>query len=202
MAGNLYNSPADVLNGALVKIGVKNLTGSLYDGSTEAQMGVALYGQLRDTMLREGDFGFAQRSLNLTLLKRAPDNYLSGWTSAYPPPGWSFEYAYPDDCLKVRSVKQAPIFVQNADPQYNAFSISNDNYLAPPQRVILTNVGNALLNYTGRVTDPLLWSVDFTEAFVDGLADALVVALGQPQEKQGTETDKQASEVAAASTQG
>lgn len=202
MAGNIYNSPADVANGALVKIGVKNLVGSLYDGSDAAQLILSLYGQIRDKMLRESDYGFAQRSLNLTLLKMAPDNYLFGWTSAYPPPGWTYEYAYPDDCLKVRSIKQAPIFVQNADPQYNAFSISNDNYLAPPQRVILTNVGSALLNYTARVTDPLLWSVDFTEAFVDDLADALVVALGQPQEKQATETDKQASEVAAASTQG
>lgn len=202
MAGNLYNSPADVANGALVKIGYKNLVGSLYDGSDASQLILALYGQMRDDMLRETDYGFAQRSINLTILKTAPANYLMGWTSAYPPPGWSYEYAYPDDCLKVRSIKQAPIFVQNADPQYNAFSISNDNYLVPPGRVILTNVQNALLNYTGRVTDPLQWSVDFTEAFVDALADALVVALGQAQEKQGTEADKQASEVAAASMQG
>lgn len=202
MAGNILNSAADIVNDSLVKIGYKNQIASLYDGSEVAQAALAIYGQTRDSLLRETDYGFAQRSINLTVLKTAPANYLFGWTSAYPPPGWSYEYAYPDDCLKVRSIKQAPIFVQNADPQYNAFSISNDNYLVPPVRVILTNVANALLNYTGRVTDPTQWSVDFSEAFANAFADALVVGFGQAQEKQGTETDKQASEVAAASMQG
>lgn len=199
---NILNSAADIVNDALVKIGQKNLVASLYEGSMAAQLALAIYGQTRDDLLRKSDWGFAQRSVNLSLLKTAPADYLMGWTSANPPPGWSFEYAYPDDCLKVRSVKIAPIFVQNPDPQYNAFSIANDSYLVPPVRVILTNVPNALLNYTGRVTDPKQWSVDFSEAFADALGAALVPALGQVQEKQAADTEKQASMIEAATTQG
>ena len=130
-------------------------------------------------MLREGDWGFAQRDIALTPLKQAPAGGYMGqpWTPAYPMLPWLFEYVYPTDCLRVLSIKQTPIFVPNFDPQPNVFSVDNDNSFAPAQKVIVCNVPNAILCYTGRVTDPKTWEADFTEALVDALAKTFAAGL-------------------------
>jgi hypothetical protein len=75
----------------------------------------------------------------------------------------------PADCLKVRALKAAPIFVPNFDPQPHSFRIANDATYAPPRKVILCNVENAVLTYTGQVTDPTTWEPNFTEALVTAL---------------------------------
>ena len=87
-----------------------------------------------------------------------------------PPLPWLFEYAYNSDVLKVRSVKPVPLFVLNFDPQPNVFAVENDNYFNPPQKVILCNVPNALLVYTGQITDPTTYEADFIDALASKLA--------------------------------
>lgn len=181
---NVLSSPADLVNAALVKIGYRLQIGNLYDGSDAAQRALAIYGESRDAMLRENDWDFAQRSVVLTLLKSAPVSYVppTAWDPAtYPPLGWLYEYAYPDDCIKVRTVKPTLIFVPNFNPGPNAFSIANDDNYTPAKRVILSNVENAIGVYTGQVTDPLVWAVDFADAFVDRLSKDLATGLTGPQ---------------------
>lgn len=164
------SSPADILNLTLTRIGYKGpRVGTLYEGSAAAMLALDIYAQTRDEMLRDGDWGFAERNVNMTLLKQAPaggyfpPNQWDGTVN--PPPPFLFEYAYPDDCLKVRSVKQAPLFVMNFDPQPVVFAVENDKYFTPSRKVILCNVRDAQLVYTGQVTDPQLWETDFVEAF-------------------------------------
>lgn len=185
---NVLQNPADIINASLVRIGYGLQIASLYDGSKAAQKSLAIYGQTRDKMLRDGDWGFAQRSGFLTLLKTAPASYVPGVTdwdpTTNPPIPWKFEYAYLDDCLKVRAVKPTPIFLNNPDPQPYIFSIDNDSSYAPPQRVILCNVANAICVYTGQVTDPLTWPPDFTEALIDGLGKNLATGLATMQSAQ------------------
>jgi hypothetical protein len=175
------SSPADLVNVALRRIGYRLRVGNLYDGSEAANLALDIYGQTRDELMRQNDFGFAERSAALTLLKSAPaQGYIppTVWDSTYPPLPWAYEYAYPGDCLKVRSIIAAPLFLFNPDPTPNLFEIANDTANGTVQRVILANVPSAIAIYTGRVTDPASWDVDFTEAFAAALGERLVPLLG------------------------
>ena len=173
----VITSPSGMINLSLARIGKKQFIGSLYEGSEAAQVALRIYGETRDEMLRAYDWGFAERNTNLTLLKQAPiGGYFppNVWNPATnPPPPWAFEYGYPVDCLKVRSVKPVPMFVQNFDPQPNVFAVENDSNYTPAQKVILCNVPSAMLVYTGQITDPSTWEADF----IDGLAGKLGLRL-------------------------
>lgn len=178
-AGLVLNTPTDLINASLVQIGYKLLISNLYDGSAAAQKALAIYGQTRDDLLRQEDWDFAQRVVPLVLLKAAPANmtYLMPWTDQYPPPPWAFEYGYPDDMLKLRSVKATPIFNPPFDPQPNTYQLDNDNSFTPAKKVILCNVPDALAVYTAQVTDPTTWDASFTTALVDKLGERLAPAL-------------------------
>ncbi len=174
-------SPADMINLSLRRIGYKLRVGSLYDGSTAAKTALDVYAQTRDAVLVENDWDFAERNITMTLLKSAPvGGYVPPvvWNPATnPPPGFLYEYAYPSDCLKVRIVKNVPLFGLNFDPQPNAFYLANDNAFTPPQKVILCNLPNANLVYTGQVTDPATWDSGYVEALAAALGRRLVPSL-------------------------
>lgn len=173
-------SPEDVINLALVRIGYRGRVTNLYDGSTAANDALDIYAQTRDELLRQNDWGFAETTQVLTLLKSAPAAYIPplAWDPALnPPPPWRFEYLYPSNCLKVRAVKSVPLFVPNFDPQPNVWSIANDNNNNLRRRVILCNVAAAILVFTGQPTSPTLWDVDFIEALAAALGRRLAPAL-------------------------
>jgi len=191
-------TPADIVNAALIRIGIRDQVGSLYDGSEQARAAIAVYGQTRDNLLRSGDWSFAQGMVALTLLKSAPSAYVgaASWTQAdYPQLGYKFEYAYPDDALEVRAIRPTPIFVPEVDPSPYSFQIANDNAYTPAKRVILTNLADAIGVYTRRVTDPATWPPDFAEALIETLSRALApdpqVAAGVAAEARGTELKAQ-----------
>ena len=174
------SSPADVVNVTLQRIGYKLRVGSLYDGSKAANDALDIYAQTRDEVMRQDDWSFAERNVSMTLLKSAPvAGYIppTTWSTTYPPLPWLFEYAWPDDCLKVRAVKPVPLFLPEFDPQPCIFGLENDNSLTPPAKVILCNVPNAVLVYTGQVTDPANWEADFVEAICGALGRRLAPAL-------------------------
>lgn len=197
-------NPADVVNAALVKIGYQNLIGNLRDGSKAANKALTIYGETRDTMMRGGDWGFALRNVPLTLLKQAPANltYLTPWTDQYPPIPWQFEYDYPDDMLRLRSVKPTPVFIPDMDPQPYTWSIYNDTSYTPNKRVILCNAEAAIASYAARVTDPATWPNDFTSALIDMLGEALAAGLTTPAQEQLAAAEGQRDTQAARMVQG
>lgn len=181
-------NPADVVNAALVAMGWRNQVGSLWDGSDAAKLALAVYGQTRDALLRGSDWGFAQYTAPLTVLKIAPANYVppTSWNPTdYPPLPWAFEYAYPADCLQVRSLRATPLFVgPDFDPTPVLFQIANDDVDDVSKRTILANLQDAIATYTRRVTDPSLFSVDFADVLVEKLQETLGAALASLQESQ------------------
>lgn len=173
-------SPADLVNLSLRRIGYKLRVSSLFEGSFAARQILDIYAQTRDELLMKEEWDFAERNATMTLLKSAPPGgYIPPltWSNAYPPLAWLYEYAYPDDCLKVRAVKPVPLFIPNFDPQTYVFSVDNDNSLATPAKVILCNVTGAVLVYTGQITDPTGWEADFVEAFAAALARRIAPVL-------------------------
>jgi hypothetical protein len=174
-------SPADLCNLALVRMGYKLRIGSLFDGSTAAKKFLDVYSQTRDELLEVGDYDFSERTLALTLLKSAPQGgYFPpvNWDPTTNPPfGFAYEYAFPGDAIKIRSVKPPALFLINADPQPHSFKLANDGGYNPPQRVVLCNVGNAVATYTAQVTDPVTWNVTFCEALAAALERRTAAAL-------------------------
>ena len=198
-------TPADVVNLSLARIGYKKQVGSLYDGTLAARTALTIYSQTRDELLRSEDWGFAERNLSLTLLKQAPESgfYPPGvWNSSYPPIPWIYEYGYPLDCLKVRAIRPQPLFVMDFDPQPFVWSVQNDNSLPTPDKVILTNAENAILTYTGRLTNPADWEANFTEAFAAALARRLAPALAGLDAAKMEAADEQQAKSIADDTQG
>jgi len=177
------STPEDVVNVALRRLGARARVENMMDGSDQAKAALDLYGQTRDELMRQQDWGFAERTAYLSLLKTAPTvggvpTYVlpTSWNPATnPPPPWIYEYAYPSDCLKVRTLKVVSGTLPNFDPQPNIYEIANDSNYSPPRKVILTNTGDAMCVYTGRVTDPATWEADFTEAVAASIARRLAV---------------------------
>lgn len=176
-------SPADIVNLSLGRIGYRLRVASLYDGSEAATRALDLYAQTRDELLRQNDWAFAERQVTLTQLKTAPANYFDNpWNPVTMPPiGWLFEYAYPADALKIRSVVSPPSFLLDVSPKPNLFNVYNDNAGASPQKTIVCNIANAVAIYTGQVTNPAQMEPDFIEAFAAALARRLATLLADLQ---------------------
>ena len=172
-------SPADIVNDALTRIGYKDRVGSLYEGSKASKKALDIYAQTRDELLRTGEWPFARRDVIGILLKQAPPGgYVptQPWNpSTYPPLPWLFEYAFPDDCITVRAVRPQQIMVPNFAPRSHTFAIANDSN----ERVVLSQVANAVITYTGQITDPTDMAVDFVEALCAAMARRLAAVLTQ-----------------------
>jgi hypothetical protein len=190
----------DLCNEALRRINYPTPIGYIMEGSRASRVAVQLYGQTRDDLLRGSDWDFARQAVGLALLKTAPVSGYSAtpWTTAFPPPPWIYEYAYPAGCLMIRSVRPVPVVIPEFDPQPNIFVLGNDASLSPPARVILTNLGGAQAVYTGQVTDPNQWNSSFQEALVEALARRFGEALNpDPNLAKERGEEEQGSEIAA-----
>lgn len=186
MAGQVLTSPETVCNAALVRAGWSGaFIANIYDGTRQSNAALAIYSQTRDELLRSYDWGFAEFNAPLTLLKTAavfgytiPPSTTSSWTSSFPMLPWIYEYQYPANCIKVRSLRPQNPVLPVFDPSPNTFRIADDTTLTTSNtKVILTNLANAYCVYTGQVTNPALWDPGFTENMVTTLASNLGPAL-------------------------
>lgn len=181
-------SPADIVNAALAGLKYPLRVGDLYDGTPAAKKALDIYAQARDALLRYSDWGFPRGDLTLTLLKSAPltgYNPPVGWNPvANPPLPYLYEYAYPADCLMLRSIRPTPIFLPEFVPRPYVFEIANDNVpisgqSAAPGRVILCYCANAIGTYCRQVTDMTQWDVGFVDALIRDLQARLGPALDE-----------------------
>ena len=199
-------NPEDIINLALGTIGYKLRIGSIWEGSEAATAALDCYAQTRDEVLREGQWDFARGDATLTLLKSAPmGGYIppNDWNPATnPPPGWLFEYGYPDDCLKVRSLRQTPFVALDFDPQPVLFSVVNDNAYTPARKVIVCNIAQAILTYTRQVTNPATWNANFTTLLADTLGKKLAPSLKDLEAAKVAAAEENADGQAAAMAQG
>lgn len=167
------SSPEDLCNVALDRLGYARHIADIYDGSPASRVALEVYGETRDALMAEEDWPFSFRKVALTV---------SGQT---PPSPWANEYVYPGDCLRILYVCPGPLTggTRNNDPKPVLFRPWNDNRPSPAIRTILCDAGlPAVLNYVGRVTDPLSWEPGFLEAFIDRLARAMMFGLNAQQE--------------------
>lgn len=190
-------SATEICNRALSRIGTRSTIASLSENSNEAEQCNILYSPTRDEVLSMAFWNFAKKTASLALVKSAPGTPTNPtgtiqWSSAYPAPPWLYEYAYPSDCIQMRTmtpqintgVSAIPIMsnMPGAYPYVTGpavrFEVAIDTDTLNNQiNVILTNQFQAIGVYTTRITNTDLFSSQFTEALVCALAGKLAQPL-------------------------
>jgi hypothetical protein len=191
----------DLVNRALQALGTRSTIASMDEGSNESNNASLVYDAARQECIRAAPWNFASATATLSLLKAAPGTVetplwpTSGmWSNAYPPPGWSFEYAYPSDCLRARKVvsnwstpqgSAAPIYpiaAGSAMPLWDLpgvrFAVTTDKDVdGNSMTVILANIDQAIGCYLRDIAIEDLFDPLFTDAMVYALAGKLANSL-------------------------
>jgi len=149
------NTPADVINASLAKMGYKMRISDPFDGSLAAKKALDLYGETRDALLASRIWPFARRYAAAVA---------SGQTAPLP---WAFEWNYPSDGIRILEVFNTVYTGSPTDPVPTVWTDYDD---AVAGKTILTQIGSVTLLYTARVTDPTKWVPGFTDALIGRLA--------------------------------
>jgi hypothetical protein len=168
----------DILNAALRRCSYPTPIGNIYEGSRASRVALDFYGQVRDSLFGEFDWSFIQQEVDLGApIKTAPPSGygITPWNPVNnPPPPWIYEFAYPANCIRVRSVRPLPLFIPEPMPRVNIFQAIYDAQLAA--RVIVTNLSRPLAIISARVTDPTEWQ---DQNFIDSLIERLAVVFNR-----------------------
>lgn len=165
-------------NRALGAIASRSTISSINENSTEANECNRWYDMTRQAVLRKHNWGFARMPVTMTLLGTAPgvdDEPATDLPWSFMP--WSYEYAYPQDCLKFRliipTIPGVPVvprpWLTSVPPIRWARSADRDTNNVPI-RVILTDQPQAVGVYTFDCTNPDLFDDLYMEALVYTLA--------------------------------
>jgi hypothetical protein len=192
-------SPVDIVNAALDNIGARFSVRSLTPPLPPPNAAVcARQYQLRiDALHRAAHWNCTRKQIGLTLLKAAigtPEN--PNGTLPVPPIPYSYEYAYPADCLAARYLIPNPPQVGTQSPPILGGGVMQTNIWFPPVgykfavaidtdasgnqiKVILTDLEFAQLVYTARIDNPDLWDPHFQNAATATLGAWLVNPLAR-----------------------
>lgn len=154
-------SEVQICNMALGHVRADNRVQTVFpfpEDSEEARQCFIFYETARDAVLEAHQWSFAAREATLAL------------TANTPPTRWTYEYAFPADCIKPRAI--APTG-HTAEPI--PFETAIDSDLG--QRLIWTDEAAASLIYTARVEDPNVYTPGFVTAFARRLGAELAIPL-------------------------
>lgn len=138
-------SKVNICNMALISLGATTIT-ALTENSKNARICNAIYDQVRDGVLTDHIWNFAQKRFVLAQIAGNP-----AWTED----GMSIIYQKPTDCLKINYVN-----IPSA-----IFKIEDDK--------ILSNTTGLKIKYTEREKNPVKYFTKFTEALIAKLAAEL-----------------------------
>jgi len=132
---------------------------ALTDQSVEANACTTYYEASRDLVLADFPWNFAGKSAVLGLLSEEPEE-------------WSFAYAYPSDCLKVRYLHAESKLRQNQDAIAYDVSLASDD-----SKVIVTNLDLARCRYTMKLTNVNHFDPHFVTALSWYLASEIAIPI-------------------------
>ena len=153
----MTQSVVNICNVALSLVGESQIANATLSSATEAERQCSLlYPVLRDKLLREHPWNFAEKRQQLAKLTETPD----------------FEYSYyyklPSDCLRTRRL-------------YN----TEQNFRIEADRRIATNASPCYLIYTARIEDPAQFDETFSYTLSCMLAADLAMVLSTNRQLQG-----------------
>lgn len=187
-------------NRCLSIVGTRSTIASPTENSVEAiQCGIH-YDAVLLALLRLHTWSFARKQISGAMISAAQGTPANP-TGVPPIPlfPWLYEYAWPQDCVRMRRVEVPPAqpasdfatlswvggyppLNQGATGMFGGggahptppFVISTDlDSAGNTIKVLLTNQDQAIFVYTADIEDPNMWDPEFTEAFVYTLAARL-----------------------------
>lgn len=166
----MAESDIAICNMALAHLADGKGIASFTERSAEARASLLWYEQTRDELLREFPWPFAQRRGALTLIA-----VLTGVTGAE----WGYSYRVPAGTLAIRSVLSPYGFRIPSHVNRVPWLLESD----ATGQVLYTDLQDAQLVYTLRVTDVAQYPADFTRVLALKLAANMAPALtaGDPQ---------------------
>lgn len=150
-------SEIEICNIALLRVGVSRTINSFDEKSKEAGICRAFYYHVRDALLSDFPWRFAQKNKSLALLESSQI-------------GWSYAYRYPADCLRIIKIIS---WLRNPTPaQSIQYQIGSDD----KGRIILTDQEVAEISYVSQITNP----ANLDPLFVDAMAWKLAYEIALP----------------------
>lgn len=152
-------SEIDISNLALARLGDDASVASIDppEGSSQAEHCARFYPIARDSMLESHDWNFTIRRANLAQLD----------VSSYH---WQFAYARPSNAIRILQVLPAASSPENDGVEFDLSNTSTGD------AIILTDLEDATVRFTTRVTD----TTKYPPLFVDALAWLLAAQLAGP----------------------
>jgi len=156
----MASSKLDIWNLALVEIGHSELVANPDEGSVAADLCGLLYEQCRDYVLEDFPWRFAKRRSTLAII------------AGTPPLAWGYQYAIPADCLRIRALTNPLTRTPLAEAKI-PFERATDG----TNNLLYTDLPDAELIYTMRITDVSRFDASFVASLVYYLASKLAVPL-------------------------
>ena len=146
-------------NIALGNLGISTFIGNIDEASNEARTCRVFYDQALNRVLEEFPWNFARSYADLQDI-------------GSPPSKWLYRYRYPANCLFARAVTERNVLPQQTDyfnPSLLMF-VGRNNFEIVEDQVngglaICTNIPEAMLTFTMRITSFPLFSALFIDAF-------------------------------------
>ena len=188
--GNLIS----VCNRALSSLGTQSAISSLSESSAEANACSLWFQSVFEQLARTAPWGClrAQSPLTLQLAAQGTQENPNG-TPPFPPPPWSYQYAYPSNCLQMRFLLPSltspaggvPLFSIPTGSPLNPAGVNRIPYIIAyntdangnPLNTILTNLSQAQGVFTVNQPNPQVWDSSFQAAMVASLAAFICPAL-------------------------
>lgn len=160
----------ELVNLALGHIGAKLIADYATEQSGPADSARRLYPALRDAVLSEFRWPFLYDRKALALSATAA------------PPHWTYRYVYPSNCYRIWAVVPGSypnLLIDTETGQWARIPYEFSYDSAVSQRNILTNLADAYVDYSYKLTDVSKWPDHFAHAFSWVLAQELVMDLGK-----------------------
>ncbi|MCX7364199.1 MAG: hypothetical protein NTV97_20495 [Alphaproteobacteria bacterium] len=159
----------DICNAAISHCGTRSKISSIGEGSAEANACLTHFALVRDATLRAFDWNFARITTPLAQLIN-------------PPARWSYKYALPTDCVRLRRLNDVPLLIL---PETFCELAADRDSTGAYVSVILSDASPVSAIYTARVEDPLRWDAGFVDAVTYGLGARVCFELTGKEERVG-----------------
>jgi len=169
-----------ICNLALGNLGISQFIGNISEQSTEARTCRVYYDQALNRVLEEFPWSFARSYMDLQDI-------------GTPPSKWQYRYRYPNDCVFVRAVTPRGALLQIEDyfnPYLLQFYNRQDFEIVEDQvndgLAICTNIAEASVTFTKRITSTPM----FSALFLDALSWSLARDIASPLSAQNAMAEK------------